>query len=151
VIKVSITKDDRLLAAMTIVKINEHHGGELADYQVLMTVERGSGVFSGSNRALLDYPRNALNAVGLIKAALHLFDEETLGLEIDYDPDGDATVDIVTEIVPSNLAGQLRRAMRAISSGFDQLRDHGPAVRVEQQKQSGSDATGPGDGPQDRQ
>lgn len=80
-----------------------------------MVVERGNDVVSVSRRILTDFPRNALNSVALLKAALELFDADALGLEDDIDD---------SEDIPPDMARGQRPALRAIQGGKGSVHNH---------------------------
>lgn len=86
-LSVAITKDGEKVGKLVVVKLDESLGGELADYKVEMLVERGDGVVAVHRRVLESFPRKSVNSIGLLKAALNLFDSESLGLEDDFDSD----------------------------------------------------------------
>lgn len=86
-LSVAITKDGVRIGNLVIVKLEESLNRELADYKVEIFVERGGDVVATHRRVLKDFPRRSVNSVGLLKAALNLFDSESLGLEDDFDSD----------------------------------------------------------------
>lgn len=87
ILLVSITHDGRKLGTLKIFSDSVEPKDELADYTVEMTVERGGDVVSTHRRTLRQFPRNSINSMGLLKAALALFDTEAFGLDDDFDRD----------------------------------------------------------------
>ena len=66
-------------ARLRIYKTNEYHDEELADYSVQMVVNRDGAL--GSHQAKLERASTRLNSLGLLLAALSIFDERQLYLE----------------------------------------------------------------------
>lgn len=114
-ITVNISQRGKRLAIIQITKLSENLNGELGDYSVVMVIERGGDVVSVLRRPLFDFPRNAVNAVGLLRAALNLFTPEQLGLEDGYVDDFEAN--LTFEGAPANMDGGLGRIVRQILPG----------------------------------
>lgn len=72
------------LARLTITKLVGSESDEVADYMVKLVVDRGDDIVGVHRRVLESWPRNALNSMAMLKAALNLFDGKDLGLEDDY-------------------------------------------------------------------
>lgn len=137
-ITVSITDSDR--GRVAILEIDEDPGTvdnpELGGYIVKMQVDRGDSI--GIHRAYVsDWPKNAVNSIGLLKAALNQFDEDDLTYEVQDDGDGDADKQSSTDgerqaLVSPFVAGELYRALQAFPGGEGGLRNHRPALRSRQ-------------------
>lgn len=119
-LSVVITKDGNRLGKLTISKINEYMDGELADYKVEVAVERGNDVVSVHRRILSSFPRKSLNSIGLLKAALALFDSESLGLEDDFTDD----LPLRNEAGSPNMERRLTRVVQAIQAWAGKLRNN---------------------------
>jgi len=115
VITVNISQRGKRLAIIQIQKLGESLNGELGDYSVVVVVERGNDVVSVLRRPLDHFPRNAVNSIGLLKAALNLFTPEQLGMEDGYVDDYEAN--LTFEGAPANMDGGLGRIVRALQGG----------------------------------
>lgn len=109
ILLIKITHDGERVGQLRIFREGEDLSEEIADYTVEMTVERGNDVVSVHRRTLVDFPRNAINSIGLLKAALNLFDSEQLGLEDDFDR--------YSECVSTALERRLKGIVQQIQAG----------------------------------
>jgi len=111
-IEVTVKKDGRLLCHMTLESVRAdpilRKNDEVEDYIVKVVVKRGTDMSGILTRVVEDWPKNSLNSLGLLKAALSKFDFEALGMEDDVNPDD-------TEASASDLARGLTGTMPAIS------------------------------------
>jgi hypothetical protein len=79
-------------------------------------VDRGNDVIGVYKRVLEGFPCNSLNSIALLKAALALFDADTLGLEDDISTDDEFQYELETDL-PSTLERKVGRTLRAIQGG----------------------------------
>ena len=88
-IEVHVKKDGRLLCHMTLESIRPDpifsKNDEVLDYIAKVVVKRGDDMSGIMTRVIENWPKNSLNSLALLKAALSKFDFEALGLEDDYE------------------------------------------------------------------
>jgi hypothetical protein len=116
-IKMVIIADGTTSAEMRIQDMGTRSDdSEVKDFEVVLAINRGAGIYGRHTRVLDGFPANALNTVALIKAALNLFSADSLVAEDDDNP---------TETSSSDLERRLGRTMRSIPTQEEsRLRNH---------------------------
>jgi hypothetical protein len=113
--RVSITGSQGTLAVIDITRISGDE--EMVDYLVQTVVYRGNlhGIYT---RVVENFPRQALNSLALLKAALSTLDTDSLGLDDDVslDFDTDYNSDYDPEASAPALARRQHRAVQEISA-----------------------------------
>lgn len=112
-IEVRVRGKGETLCVITITRLKTdpilQKNDELADYLVRTVVKRGNDMSGIYTRIVENWPRNSLNSLALLKAALGQFNFDTLGLEDDYEPDD-------AETGTSDMAWRLARALPQVPS-----------------------------------
>lgn len=84
-IEVMVKKGDLELGRIRINKIETHKDGT-ADYSVKIVVYNGES-FAMHQRVVHNFPRNIVNALGLVLSGLTQLNEEEFRLDAGYSPD----------------------------------------------------------------
>lgn len=104
---------------------------EIKDFEVTLSVNRGSDIFGRYKRVLDGFPANSLNVVALVKAALNLFSSDSLVAEDD---------DSNTDPDSSDMERGFSRTLQDLPTQEEsRLRNNGPAIRGGQPEQHGGD------------